>query len=336
MLKDNFPYKILVIEDNMGDYILISDYLHEMIREPQITHCKTFKQAKSWITNPEITFDMILLDMQLPDKSGQSLLEAILPISRDFPIIILSGNSDLMFSIKSISLGVDDYIIKDDLRPTTLYKGIVYCLERRKKKQELKDSEERYNQLFDLSPQPMWVYDLDTLEFININMAAVSHYGYSRSEFLSMKITDIRPSEEVSVLLDDINNVRQNHPYFISGIFKHLKKNGELIMVEIRANSISYKGRNARIILVNDITEELKYIESIEIQNKKLSEIAWIQSHLVRAPLARIMGLIQMLELDPDMGLEERSMFFEHLITSAHELDKLIIEITQKTSAMQQ
>lgn len=330
MHRDAFPYKILVIEDNMGDFILINDYLIDTIREPQVVHCQTFKQAQVFLLEPEVKFDMILLDLSLPDKNGQSLIEAVLEISKDTPVIILSGNSDISFSVKSISYGVDDYLIKDDLRPTTLYKSIVYCIERRKKRQELLESEQRYNELFDLSPQPMWVFDLETLEFMDVNLAAIKHYGYNRSEFLSMKIFDIRPAEEIPALLEDLNQVRLVNPYFGLGVFKHLKKNGEIILVEILANPITYKGRKARIVLANDITEKLKYVESIELQNKNLSEIAWIQSHLVRAPLARIMGIIQMLEHDKNMSDTEKQMFFEHIITSAHELDELIMEISQK------
>lgn len=330
MHRDTFPYNILVIEDNMGDFILINDYLFEMIREPQITHCQTFKQAQSVLQKSEEKFDMILLDLYLPDKNGQSLIDAVLQISQDAPVIILSGNSDLSFSIKSISSGVDDYLIKDDLRPTTLYKSIVYCIERRKKRQELLESEQRYNELFDFSPQPMWVFDLETLDFMDVNLAAIKHYGYKRSEFLSMKISDIRPVEEIPALLEDVKETRVVNPYFAIGVYKHLKKNGEIILVEIRANPIMYKGRKARVVLANDITEKVKYIESIELQNKNLSEIAWIQSHLVRAPLARIMGIIQMFEHNTKMSEPEKQMFFEHIITSAHELDELIMEISQK------
>jgi signal transduction histidine kinase len=145
-----------------------------------------------------------------------------------------------------------------------------------------------------------------------------------------MKISDIRPSEELSMLMEEVQETRAINPYFAVGVFKHQKKNGEIILVEVRANPITYKGRNARIVLANDITEKIKYIESIEIQNKNLSEIAWIQSHLVRAPLARIMGIIQMFEHDTKMSEPERQMFFEHIIASAHELDELIMEISQK------
>lgn len=330
MHRDPFPYKVLIIEDNMGDFILIKDYLHDMMREPQITHCQTFRQAQVVLQKPEEKFDMILLDLYLPDKSGQSLIDAVLLISKDSPVIILSGNSDLAFSVKSIASGVDDYLIKDDLRPTTLYKSIIYCIERRKKRQELLDSEQRYNELFDFSPQPMWVFDLETLDFMDVNLAAIKHYGYKRTEFLSMKISDIRPSEEIPVLMEEVKETRVVNPYFAVGVFKHLKKNGEIILVEIRANPINYKGRKARIVLANDITEKIKYIESIELQNRNLSEIAWIQSHLVRAPLARIMGIIQMFEHNKLMPEIEKRMFFEHIITSAHELDELIMEISQK------
>jgi response regulator of citrate/malate metabolism len=71
----------------MGDFILINDYLFEMIREPQITHCQTFKQAQSVLQKSEEKFDMILLDLYLPDKNGQINRRVL----RDSPVIIFQG-----------------------------------------------------------------------------------------------------------------------------------------------------------------------------------------------------------------------------------------------------
>jgi PAS domain S-box-containing protein len=92
------------------------------------------------------------------------------------------------------------------------------------KRQELLDSEQRYSELFDFSPQPMWVFDLETLDFMDVNLAAIKHYGYNRSEFLSMKISDIRPSEEIPALMEEVQETRSVNPYFAVGVFKHLKK----------------------------------------------------------------------------------------------------------------
>src|SRR5205823_9462452 len=63
---------------------------------------------------------------------------------------------------------------------------------------------ERYQMLFESSPLPMWVYDAETLEFLNVNDAAIRHYGYTREEFLSMTIREIRPPEDVAAMLVDV------------------------------------------------------------------------------------------------------------------------------------
>jgi PAS domain S-box-containing protein len=76
--------------------------------------------------------------------------------------------------------------------------------ERKQTERTLRETEERYRLLFDSNPLPMWVYDCDALQFLAVNEAAVAHYGYSRDEFLSMTIKDIRSAENVETLLDQI------------------------------------------------------------------------------------------------------------------------------------
>src|SRR5690606_14994683 len=153
---------------------------------------------------------------------------------------------------------------------------------------EVAQSEQKYSDLFHLSPQPMWVYDLETYHFLDVNAAAITHYGYSRDEFLSMTVMDIRPQEEIPKLKDAVAQSRRYDKLFFRGTFKHRKKNGKIIQVDVQSNIISFHGRKAEVVLANDITEKLYHIEAIEAQNKKLQEIAWMQSHMVRAPLARI------------------------------------------------
>ena len=65
-------------------------------------------------------------------------------------------------------------------------------------------SENSYRSLFELNPQPMWIYDLETLQFLDVNHAAVDHYGYSRDEFLGMTLKDIRPVEKIANLLENV------------------------------------------------------------------------------------------------------------------------------------
>src|SRR5438105_4921488 len=109
------------------------------------------------------------------------------------------------------------------------------------------ESEEEYQLLFDENPHPMWVFDVDTLSFIAVNKAAIDAYGYSREEFLSMTIKDIRPEEDVPNLFRSFEN--RTSGIYKSGIWKHRKKDGSLLDVEVTSHILTFAGRPARFVL---------------------------------------------------------------------------------------
>ena len=117
----------------------------------------------------------------------------------------------------------------------------------------LRESEEKYRYLFASNPQPMWIFDVETLAFLEVNESAVKHYGYSKEEFLSMTLKDIRPVEDIPTLLKDVEQTTNDFNH--SGEWRHIKKNGELIFVEITTHSVIFRGRNARNALTHDITK---------------------------------------------------------------------------------
>ena len=119
----------------------------------------------------------------------------------------------------------------------------------------LRESEQNYRQLFDANPQPMWVYDLETLRFLAVNDAAVTHYGYSRDEFLSMTIADIRPPEDLP-RLRQVAHVEWEG--VTTGLWKHRKKDGTLIDVEITSHVLDFQGRRAKMVSAHDITARLQ------------------------------------------------------------------------------
>jgi PAS domain S-box-containing protein len=282
------------------------------------------------LEEPDFFLDAIILDLTLPDLQGQALILKIRELAGDVSLLVLTGYSNIEFGMKSLALGVSDYILKDELSPTSLYKSIVYSIGRYKISRQLKESEKRYKELFHLSPQPMYLYALESLNFLDVNKAAIDHYGYSKQEFLTMTLRDIRPKEEVSRLESVIAGIREGKPALPGPkIFKHRKKSGEIISVEIKSNVIDYQGVRAEVVLANDITERMKYIHAIEDQNKRLQEIAWMQSHVVRAPLARLMSLVMAMEsLEKDFG---RDNFRKMILDSAEELDEIIRDIVNKT-----
>lgn len=155
------------------------------------------------------------------------------------------------------------------------------------------DASERYfRNTFEANPVPMYVFDMENGKFLHANDAACNKYGYTKEEFLQMNIVDIRPQSESSKLMD-LTSMINNRDY--SGILIHINKNKEVFPVEIETNTIRFEEREARLVLATDVSERINYIQKIERQNKDLKEIAWIQSHMVRAPLANIMSLTEFL-----------------------------------------
>jgi PAS domain S-box-containing protein len=114
-------------------------------------------------------------------------------------------------------------------------------------------AEKKYKYLFENNPQPLWIYDLDTLAFLVVNNAAVEKYGYSREEFLKMTLKDIRPSDDVDTLLLDV--ARTTRELNNAGEWRHIKKNGEVIYVEIVSHTLTFEGRSARLVHALDITK---------------------------------------------------------------------------------
>jgi PAS domain S-box-containing protein len=131
--------------------------------------------------------------------------------------------------------------------------------------------QQRYKSIFDKSPLPMWIFDSDTLAFLEVNEAAVKHYGYSEEEFLAMTIRDIRPEKEVP-LVETIVDLNRKTGNFYEGTSQHIKKDGHYIYVRIESNLLQLNHKMVRLVLATDITEQVEHqLEAFNI-NKKIKE----------------------------------------------------------------
>jgi diguanylate cyclase (GGDEF)-like protein/PAS domain S-box-containing protein len=144
--------------------------------------------------------------------------------------------------------------------------------EKKRAEQALRESEERYRRLFESNPQPMWVYDLDTLRFLAVNDAAIRHYGYSREEFLAMTLKDIRPPEDVPLLVETVAALRDEIP--ARRLWRHRKKDGSLIDVEIASHELTFADRAARLVLATDVTEKRRAEEQLRLAASALENAA--------------------------------------------------------------
>ncbi len=159
--------------------------------------------------------------------------------------------------------------------------------ERKTIEQTLRESETQYRLLFENNPIPMWVYDLKTLRFLDVNAATITRYGFSKDEFLKMSIKDIRPPEEIPLL--EKNIAERTETLQTSGPWRHRTKSGETFFVEIFSHSLAYFGENARLVMVNDITEK-------QIAQQKLENLLKRQSALHRLGL-RLGGTLNLQEI---------------------------------------
>lgn len=142
-MADKDHFSILVIEDNPGDFALVEEFLLEQIEAPRISHVRSFKEAKTRLTDTGAAFNVILLDLSLPDKTGSDLISEVISISNNVSVIVLTGYADFDFGVQSIAQGVSDYVLKDELTALTLYKTILYSIERKKIVASLEESEMR-------------------------------------------------------------------------------------------------------------------------------------------------------------------------------------------------
>ncbi|HVN47256.1 MAG TPA: PAS domain S-box protein, partial [Bacteroidota bacterium] len=140
--------------------------------------------------------------------------------------------------------------------------------ERKQFEKSLHQSMEQYRMLFKNNPMPLWVYDRKTLAFLDVNDAAVHRYGYSAEEFRSMTLKDIRPAEEIPKLLKSVSHDKQLMRE--TGIWKHRKKDGTLIDVEITVHDIDYYGVPARLVLAEDVTAWKQAEEALQESAEKM------------------------------------------------------------------
>ncbi|HLA51957.1 MAG TPA: PAS domain S-box protein, partial [Flavitalea sp.] len=259
-MKTMDALNILLLEDSPEDAEIVERLLRKTIPGNKfglVMNKDAYVKALD-----EFQPDIILSDNNLPMFSAQEALTIIQERSLFVPFILVTGTVSEEFAANIIKAGADDYILKDRL--TRLPVAIEGALRRQQLKKErteaieqLRSSEEKYRTLFLRSPVPKWIYDFETLHFLEVNEAAVAHYGYSAEEFQKMTLRDIRPPEELHALEDDLERIPTEHEARI-GNWIHVKKNGERIIVETTAQFIEYQDRKARIVVINDITERVR------------------------------------------------------------------------------
>lgn len=253
--------------------------------------------AEEWLSDPQFWLKIVHPDdVEAVRKSSDMLVQGPEKefaqeyrwITKDGRVIWAQTNIAKIFDASGRLIG---------LRGATLE-----TTDRKRAEEALVESEEKYRQLFASSPLPMWVYDRESYDILEVNEAATRHYGYTRDEFRRMTIWDIRTEQEVARLRETVSKI--DSPFGETNLWQHRKKDGTFISVECTAHSIDFNGRPARLVLVNDITQRQSLEEQLR-QSQKMEAIGMLAggiAHDFNNLLTAINGYSELVlkRMDPD------------------------------------
>lgn len=339
--NQRFEYAAQATSEMIWDWDMVSDKVY---RSPNFEKHLGYSLEE---LNSDSNFWFALIH---PDEREENLkkVEKFLKSDKTFwevEVRVKTKQGDYIYVLEKI------YLIRDKKgNPVRIIGSTQNITDRKVKEQELKDahaqlkkafeelgtSQDKYSKLFDRSPLPIIVYDPSSLKILEVNNAAVEKYQFSYAEFMTMDILDIHPKDEVPKFLDKLDEFKQTQRKDFRKLSKHQKKDGTIFEVDVRPSKIKLNYSSVNMVLISDITEKLRHIHKIEEQIELFKEIAWIQSHVVRAPLARILGLLSLLEVSEEPLPEEIEEYITHINDSANELDGIVKDIGKKLDVIAQ
>lgn len=315
-LPEDSAIKILIVDDSPSDRSIFRRYLIQNNNQSfNFFEAESISQAFDLIER-EMPH-CILLDYDLPDGTGGDVIQKLNEEhgKHNIPIVMLSGSGSIEIAVQTMRNGAHDYLVKSRATAADLVRAIGNAIDKvrlhREKElatKKISASEERYRLLFENTPLSAFVFDRRTLAILAVNEFAVKHYGYSRDEFLQMTLDALDAldgaSSEVVGELCDKKDLIEN----ISA--RHKKKGGAIIDVEINCHDISFQDRDARFVIVQDVTErklaekereenllrEKDLREQAESANRSKDEFLAVISHELRSPLNAMSGWSKMLK----------------------------------------
>ena len=331
--------KILMLEDSPDDVDLVE---RELKRAGLRFTCTVVKRKDEFEKAlKDFRPDIILSDHSLPQFNSIEAMEIWKEWQRSnnvtIPFILITGSVSEEFAVQSIKAGADDYILKDRLK--RLPASIGSALEKARLERE------KTNALANVMSQAALLKEAEHLARFGswqVDLATGKHqwsdeafriFGYTPGELdpdfdIFFRHVHAEDKESLQKLIDQAirNQAVQDCGYRITSRDGHPKYLHSRILVKRDDNNRAYQLTGFTL----DITEYKKQTEALELQNQKLMDIAWVQSHQVRAPLARLMGLVQLLSRYPegDVDLKDSLKF---IMDSANELDEIIRKIVRKT-----
>ncbi len=356
---------ILIIDDQQANIEVLVD----LLTLTGYTNVHSLNDStKSLAMIESLKPDVVLLDLMMPIMSGYDVMDQLNErqmMGYFMPILVLTADVTTDTKRRALKAGASDFLTKPfDLTEVSIrIKNLLFNVylfnqfinqnkiledkvaartfdlvqkneELKQLKVEVERNEEKYRTLFDTNLDGITVAylrpDNTTSNIVEYNHAALDLFGYSGEELHHISPFELEAEINQDIISDRISRLHSNDMIRYDAILK--RNGGDQIIVEIKAIKVRYWDEDAILFITRNITDRMEYISAIEKQNLLLKDIAWKQSHVVRAPLARLMSLVSLLSDDVEDSDYSKSDIMSDIMTSAHELDGVIKDITHKAA----
>ncbi len=260
------PINILVVEDDIINFTTFKLLLNSSkFKIATITNTTTLADTIAFLKNAKP--DIIFLDLHLPDCNRLESFKALEKFTSQIATVVLSANTDIDTSIGALSLGAEDYLVKNDFNIKILDKTILYSIERKKAKIQAISLEKKYKQIFYENSMPMLIVDNITHAILECNNASIREYGYARNKFLKLSIKDIWVTNDISKAINNLKNTNQN-TVLLKNVLKHKTKNGNIIFVNATICDVEYENKLVRQIQVQNVTPQILLQKALKKEQK--------------------------------------------------------------------
>ncbi len=265
----NYPIRVLLIDDDKDDFLITRELLSEI---------EGMRFDLDWVTTYDAALraieqqqhDVYLVDYRLGEWNGLELLGKTVQLGCQAPFILLTGLGDRAIDLEAMKAGAADYLVKGQLGAPLLERSIRYALERTQTLETLRQSEERFRRLVQLSPETIAVFKRGNLVYVN--PAGVKLLGAASSDELvgSSLLDHVHPTSQ-AIVQEQIGQIQVGQAADRPIEVKIVRLDGQVIDAEARATPVTYDGHAAVQVVISDISERKRAETKIRRRNRELT-----------------------------------------------------------------